>query len=80
MSTVSFIEEIATFRQQDFLRCRGYFPTKEKLIEAIYALKTHPNCRIIRIENRIKTLGDVIIIYWHGQNNIAEAQFVLQTF
>jgi flagellar biosynthesis GTPase FlhF len=52
MENVNFENENASFKQQDFLRCRGYFPTREKLFEAIDALKTHPKCKLIRIKNR----------------------------
>ena len=77
MNKIMFIIEVEyqnkTFKQQDFLRCRGYFPTREKLFEAIDALKTHPKCKLIRIKNRIKALGDVMINYWYDENTIAEA-------
>lgn len=69
-----------SFKQQDFLRCRGYFPTREKLIEAVNALRNHPRVRIIRIKNRIQALGDVMINYWYDETCIGEAQLVLQTF
>jgi len=70
---VKFSDEYATFKQQDFLRCRGYFPTRAKLFDSIDALKSHPRCKIIRIKNRIKALGDVMINYWYDENTVAEA-------
>ena len=77
MENVDFENENASFKQQDYLRCRGYFPSREKLFEAIDALKTHPKCKLIRVKNRIKNLGDVMINYWYDENTIAEAQLVL---
>ncbi|CDW89774.1 UNKNOWN [Stylonychia lemnae] len=69
-----------SIKQQDFLRCKGYFPTPESIFQAVNAIKNHEGIKLVRIKNRIKALGDVMVNYWYGDNVIAEAQLVLQTF
>jgi len=55
------------------LRCKGFFATPEHIFKAIDALKNHEKVKIVRIKNRIKALGDVMVNYWYGDTVIAEA-------
>ena len=64
----------------DFLRCKGNFATKQKIFEAIDAMKKDPNIKIVRIKNRIKVIGDVMVNFWYKERMLGECQLYLQTF
>jgi hypothetical protein len=55
------------------LRCKAYFDSVEKIIEAVDFIKQkYP---LVRIKNRMSFLGDVMINFWYG-DVVAEAQLV----
>ena len=60
------------FSQMDFLRCKGNFATKQKIFEAIDAMKKNPNIKIVRIKNRIKVIGDVMVNFWYKERMLGE--------
>ena len=54
-----------TFCQQDYLRCKAYFTSLENITKAIENIKS--NFPFVRIKNRLKFLGDIMINFKFGE-------------
>ena len=67
METVGQNLQNQKLKQYDYLRCQAVFTDKEKLLEAIDLIKSHPKCKLIRIKNMMDILGKVEINYWYDQ-------------